>query len=385
MTTTGAGIAGRARDLLRPYLTGFRASRPVSLARSVRAWLRGLKAEVWRVEGTEKWSGLPISILCAAGRKNRSYLCRLLMGESFRETLLGTKWLWSVSKFLPQVPDCSLIVLAAEKRHLKYLHPRASFFVPGWIDLEIDLCADKRMMKGRRFREDLRKIRKYDLGYELADSNDPIEDFYDNFYRPYIARAHGASASMVPRELMRARMPQCELLYITKKGTIIAGQLIIRDPIRPRLWCLGVRDGSPQYVAEGACVAAYHFALDHLAKQGYRKAGLGWSRAFLRDGVLLYKRRWSPRIVNATLDGFAFSFPRCSRATQSFLLNNPFIFEQAGTLYGALFVPSKTQSSQEPQPLENLYLYAGMSKLVRYLVPGLGAAPTFEPAGEGQN
>jgi len=85
------------------------------------------------------------------------------------------------------------------------------------------------------------------------------------------------------------------------------------------------------------------------------------------------------------LDGFALSFPSCSRATQSFLLNNPFIFEQAGTLYGALFVPSKAQSSEELQAFEKLYLYAGMSKLVRYLVPGLGTAPTFEPADEGRS
>ena len=105
----------------------------------------------------------------------------------------------------------------------------------------------------------------------------------------------------------------------------------------------------------------------------------------MRDGVLHYKRRWSPRIVYRTLDGFAFSFPSCSRATQSFLLNNPFIFEQAGTLYGALFVPSKAQSSEELQAFEKLYLYAGMSKLVRYLVPGLGTAPTFEPADEGRS
>jgi len=345
--------------------------------------LCGLRVEVWRVEGTEKWSGLPISMLCAASHQTKAYLGRLLMGDSYRETLLGKKWLWKVSKFLPQVPDCSLIAMAAQRRQVKYLHLQASFYVPGWIELEIDLPSSGRFMTGKQFRDDLRRIRKHGLRYEVTDRNEAVEDFYDNFYRPYIVKAHGASAFIVPREAMRAKMPHCELLRITKQGSMIAGVLIVRDPVRPRLWCMGVRDGSSQYLREGACAAAYHFSLEYLAKLGYRKAGLGWTRAFLRDGVLRYKSRWSPRIVGRTLDGVAFSFPSCSRATQSFLLNNPFIFEQSGSLYGALFVPSGMQSPEEWQAFEKLYLYAGMSKLDRYLVPRVGAAPRFEPANQG--
>ena len=135
---------------------------------------------------------------------------------------------------------------------------------------------------------------------------------------------------MVSLDLMRAKTPQCELLRVNKGGSMIAAGLIFRDQFRPRLWCIGVRDGSSQYIEQGACLAVYHFVFAYLAKQGFRKVGLGWSRAFLQDGVLRYKSKWSPRITRTTQDGFVFHFPSCSRATQVFLLNNPFIIEQSG-------------------------------------------------------
>src|ERR1051326_2944683 len=62
--------------------------------------LRGLKVNVWKLEGTEKWSGLPISLVCAANHRTKAYLLRLIMRESFQETPLGRQWLWNVSKLL---------------------------------------------------------------------------------------------------------------------------------------------------------------------------------------------------------------------------------------------------------------------------------------------
>jgi hypothetical protein len=345
-----------------------------------------LRVEVWRVEGVEKWSGLPISMICAANRQTRAYLLGLLVNESFRETFLGKKWLWSAASIVSKAPDCSLIVLATQKRIVKYLHLQSSFFVPAWVEMEVDLPpCPTRPGSIKSLKSDLNRLRKHDLRYEVTAGSDAIEDFYANFYRPYITRVHGPRAVMVSRGAMRAKAPQCELLRVTRQGSIIAAALIVRDRPEPRLWCIGIRDGSSQYIEQGACFATYHFSFEYLAKQGFRKVGLGWSRAFLRDGVLRYKSKWSPRITRATQDGFVFKFTSCSKAAQSFLLNNPFIFEQSGTLSGALFVSSTTQSSEEPRPCEDFYLLEGTSNLIRYVVPGPGAAAIYEVSSEGCN
>jgi hypothetical protein len=354
-----------------------------STAASLWAEIRALKVHVWKVEGAEKWSGLPISMLFAGSQRNRAYLRHLLVQNSFRESLLGTSWIWNVSKFLPQVLGCSVVALAVQKRQLKYLLFKPHFFIPAWIDTEIDLPPEKRLTKGKRFTSDLVKIRKQGWQYELGNGTAAVEDFYDNYYKPYIGRVHAASNFMVSREVVKARAPDCELLWLKKEGSVLAAQLIVREAIRPRLWCLGVRDGDAQHVKDGAHIAACHFSLDYLAKQGYRKASLGWTRAFLRDGVLSFKNRWSPRIINSTFEGFALSFPSCSKATQSFLLNNPFIHQKSGALHSALFVSSETPSRDVLQKPGWTYHYEGISKQVRYRVPGVGPAPKFQPAHEG--
>src|SRR5271168_163451 len=246
--------------------------------------------------------------------------------------------------------------------------------------MELELPADK-LVKKTSVESDLRRIRKHDLRYDVTTESEAIDDFYFKFYTPYITSAHGTSAVITSREAIRSKLPHCELMRITSGGLMIAGSLIVRDEFRPCLWCVGVRDGNPAYLAQGAIFATYYFAFAHLAKQGYRQVSLGWCRAFLNDGVLRYKRKLSPRITRATQNGFAFSFPSCSGVVRSFLLNNPFIFQQSGMLWGALFLESKTQSAEHVAALEKLYLLRGLSGLVRCLVTEPGQASLFEPAG----
>src|SRR5271168_1048107 len=134
---------------------GFRSR--TSLARSLIAVFRSLRVDVWKVEGTEKWSGLPVSMLCAANRLEKAYLLRLVTRDSVRETLLGRKWIWNVAT-LPQASDCSLVVLAAQRRLVRFLHRKASFLIPAWVEMELELPADK-LVKKTSVESDLRRIR----------------------------------------------------------------------------------------------------------------------------------------------------------------------------------------------------------------------------------
>ena len=61
-------------------------------------FFRGLRVELWGVQGEECHSGLPLSVLCALPSQERSYLARLMFGDSFREHCLGKVWFWNISK-----------------------------------------------------------------------------------------------------------------------------------------------------------------------------------------------------------------------------------------------------------------------------------------------
>jgi hypothetical protein len=133
------------------------------------------------------------------------------------------------------------------------------------------------------------------------------------------------------------------------------------------LWESGIRDGNRDYVKEGAGGALYHFGLQYLQEKGFTKAFLGWSRPFLRDGVLQFKRRWSQRLMASYPNGYGLKILSDTPAAKAFLCNNPFIFKRRGLLHGAVFVAAdRPLTADDIQGLDRDYFYPGLSRLFIY-------------------
>jgi hypothetical protein len=79
-----------------------------------------------------------------------------------------------------------------------------------------------------------------------------------------------------------------------------------------------------------------------LSEQGYRQVHLGASRAFLNDGVLQYKKKWGMAIAGERADGWIINALQDDAATRSFLINNPFSYENSGELCVAVFLEAGT-------------------------------------------
>ena len=151
--------------------------------------------------------------------------------------------------------------------------------------------------------------------------------------------------------------------------------MIVYDEDGPRLWSAGVRDGDRRYVKQGALAASYYFSFQHLAEKGFDSVSLGLSRAFLNDGVLRYKRKWSQRLVSALPFAIALKVVAETPGCESFLRNNPFIFERAGELCGAVFLTDEGPlTAKEVKRLKREYLYDGLSQLVLF-APHPAVAP----------
>ena len=90
-----------------------------------------------------------------------------------------------------------------------------------------------------------------------------------------------------------------------------------------------------------------HFGLQHLQNQGYKHASLGYSRPFLHDGALQFKKKWSQRIVSGYADGFAINILSPTPAAEAFLCNNPFIYKRRGVFYAAVFLAGDHPPSDE--------------------------------------
>ncbi len=295
-----------------------------------------LRLKIWLVKGNELTSRRPLSVLCAGNDDlNMKYILELIFGPSFQKQYISWAWLWKMPKVPTKiVQDYSLILINLRKSYKKLLRSRDWFYIPNWVIGEIDIPA---VPNSRNIRRDLRKIRKHSFRFVATREPQEFEDFYHNMHVPYINKVYGNNANIVPYKEKRKNFQNCDLLLVKKQEESIAGILIAYENGGSRLWTLGIRNGNLDYVKEGALTALYHFSFLYLKDKGFTKVNFGLSRAFLGDGVLQYKKKWSQRIVGTSAYWFALKVKNPTVEMKSFLQRNPFIFEKTGLLYGAIF------------------------------------------------
>jgi hypothetical protein len=358
-----------------PFVLWWLLSWPVRVI----AWLRDFRVDLWIVEGEERHSRLPLTILCGLSGESKTYVLDLIFGDAYRERRLGRFRLWNLAKAIAKAGDCSLLVLDCDCSHLRFARPDDWFLVPAWLLGAVDLPYDEHVHS--RLRTKMRSIiRRNDYQFEVTRDPEQFEDFYHNMYLPYIKQTYGKCARVAPHQFLADIFRQSELLLLKKDGNSIGGYVLMHGKAGPYLWESGIRDGNRQYVEDGAGSALYHFSLQYLHEQGHKKAFLGWSRAFLRNGVLVFKKRLSQRIVGANDNGFALKILADTPAAKSFLCNNPFLFKRRGELLGAVFVDGQqTLSAEEIEQIEKEYFHPGMSRVMIYRLPG-GPAATKDAA-----
>ena len=343
-------------------------------------WLRGLRVELWLVEGEERTSGLPLSIACAVRGENKKFLLGTVFGGTFRQRSLGRFWLWQLARALPATAtDCSLMVLELTDSYLGFAKGSDWFLIPAWVIGKADLPRDAAAL--RKVSRNLRRLRRHAFQYEVTRDSRQFDDFYYNMYVPYITERHGPEADLSSYEDLKTGFQDCDLLLIKDREKTIAGQLIRYESWGPHLWEMGVRDGNRDYVAGGAVGSAvFHFSLEYLQGKGHTEVWLGWSRPFLRDGVLQFKRSWSQRIAANGNRHLALRIVSDSPAARAFLCNNPFIFKDGGRFFGAMFVDGNRRlSADDLRQIDKDYFHDGLSRLLIYDLGGR-CGPMFDAA-----
>jgi hypothetical protein len=319
----------------------------------------------------ELGSGMPISIICAIeNRQFRSYLCGLIYGDSFNELNLGRVWYWNAIRIARKAKyDCAIMLVEVHHSLGEILNSKKWFYIPQWVKGEVDIPIGTLVLQDRSLKSDLRRIRKNALQYQVCRDPESLSDFYYNMHIPYITISHGNCAHISPFEEIKRGLTSGDLLFVTKQGERIAGALILYEETGARLWSFGVRGGNNKYLVDGVIGALYYYSLVYLESKGFNKVNFGWSRSFLRDGVLRYKAKWSQRLFGTSQNGIALRVLSDTQAVREFLYRNPFIFKRQNLLYGAYFVDSsKSLSPEEFQKIDDDYCLFGLSKLFVYRI-----------------
>ena len=298
-----------------------------------------LRLDQWRLTGREISSQQPLTIFYTGIKQNKCYVAGLAYGEDYQEQFLGRKWLWEVSFKRQCLDECLAITEVPNSLHSIFSR-KIDFFIPGWVEGEIVLPKDILwfVMHNHSLNTNRKDYLKSRLYPEIVDGSSQLYNFYHHMYVPYIQGVHGDRSFIESYSDMKKIFSSCKMLLIKKDDMAIAGCLIQGLKKRARLLVLGVKDGNRDFVKQGAIGAIYYFSLKHLFEQGYTNVHLGKSRAFLKDGVLMYKRRWGLKIAGLSETGFTLKVLSGTNGVKGFLCNNPFIFKEKQDLKEALFI-----------------------------------------------
>lgn len=340
-----------------------------------------IRPKVWIAESQKREDGLVMAVLCVAGTWDRSFVLGQVLGAGYDERCVGRAWLWHISNVLAEKGGHCCAVLVRVRPHFRrLLGSRKWLNIPSWLVGDIDLPLSREVLRRGNVKDDLRKIRKHSLRVEVTQSPRHLDDFYHNMYLPHITQRYRDGAVITSHHVMRKEFHKCELLLVKKQNEYVAGALIRYRDTGPSLWSIGIRDGNRQLVRDGAASALYYFLFDYLADKGFTKVGLGKSRAFLHDGVLMYKRKLGMRIIGTANGYFYLRVPKDTRASRAFLKANPLIFEREGQLYGAVFTDAGTGqfAEEDVERIDKGFFMDGLSQI--QIVPFEGACSATIPS-----
>jgi len=344
--------------------------------------VRALKLDFWMLSGEEASSGNPLRLLYAghnAYPENKAYLRKIVFADQCSEVYLGKRWRWNRSVRKSALEHGGSLELVETPGWLySRLERTDSFFIPSWLMGEIDLSAPTILPLDRySFNFEKKKIARNHLSSRLSTDPEEFDLFYHTMYVPYTRKNHGEGAVIASYERLKKQQQNQKILFILQKGQAIAGCLIQFEGRRPHLLYMGVKDGDYAHIRAGAMGAIYYFGLLSLGSDGYSRAAVGWSRAFLNDGVLLYKKQRGACLAESYPIGFRLKVAQASAGARAFLKNNPFLYVEKGKYYGALFIDEGQQlSDHEFEEMKTKYYMEGMAALIIYpLAPGARRVP----------
>ncbi len=283
---------------------------------------------IWEIAGFSDHSTEPVSMLYTGANINRSYFARILFGDRYKEKNVGALWPWQFLNLIERKKKSLAFVIAEmNQKPASRLFPRSAFFIPDWLNGEVDLESGLSCYLNRNntIRSNMRKVRKAGFTYEIHKSETYLSFFYEKLYLPFISARHNEAACIRDFSDMKSEIEHGQLIFIKQGAEIVAGELISYRKGTPELKWMGILNGNLEHMKHGAITALYYFGLQYLRENGHRKVLLGCSRPFFSDGVLKYKRiNWGAKVCDYDTRGVWFKPIVLNSVSRQFLLTNPF-------------------------------------------------------------
>lgn len=319
--------------------------------------LRFLLPRMWYIEGTEKTTGERLAFIWCGSDKQQEYMVSRIFGSgNIDKKCIGRRPVMLLDR-LQGSYNCCLAIVAGPKQILSVVRREEDICVPWWIDAELDIDdAQESAGRPKSLRDDLRRVRKNQLGFKIIKDAENYKFFYDRVYLPTITASHGAAAlpSSFAERWSEIESGVAEVMFVTMNKKPIGGLVLNYQNEVPALRDLGILDGNKEMLKTGVIAAAYYFAMQHLKDKGFSRVCLGLSRCFLNDGVLTYKQKWKPTLMETSQESFMFRVSSLCKASRGFFRSSSFIAEQEGSFHFAFFAANDEDARANHSQLARL-------------------------------
>ena len=186
-------------------------------------------------------------------------------------------------------------------------------------------------LPSKSLRDDLRKVRNN--GFTLAPGNtaQDWDEFYTQMVEPQARSRHGARAWLPSRGLMDQIAAAGRLHFIKRDGVRVAAACSVSQGDKLWLPLIGIRNGDPLLLRQGAGNAALALTFDWARSEGYRQVDAGRTSPFLKDGIQQTKRKWGLSPIPDPLSHVVAIRPRTEAARQAFAAE-PVLIEDGSVL-----------------------------------------------------
>jgi hypothetical protein len=253
---------------------------------------------------------------------------------------------WKVNKYIKEnkiKTDLMLVELANKLTNQQFSEVQ-SFTLSRWIrmylnvDLSLSLIGNRHSIR--------RHIRKHSLEVEKGYSEQDFILFYEKMHKPYVEHRFEDSAIIENGKMMLEDFKRKEstIYFVLKDGERIAALYEQNENGVPRLYAVGVLNGSDEILKMGVIGALYYFTLLEHQENGIKYINIGGTSPLLKDGLTFYKLMLGARVADIKKQGYQrlkLIPSKNSSAVNCFLRSNPFIYIENESLYCAVFKGEK--------------------------------------------
>lgn len=209
--------------------------------------------------------------------------------------------IWQLRHTIGRLRSEQDMVWVELNRWLLFLVPGGYKTYPSIIQ-KINLDGELFRRKHRAIEDTFGRVtRKHGYTFQITHNPDRVNQFYSNYYLPYIQSRFGRLCNLRKLGYFIQNLPSGFLLQVMDGEQWIAGAFCIKRKKELILTAFGIKAEETlghAALKQGALSAVYYFAIQWAVQNQIERVNLLRSRPHGQDGVFEHKRRWGADVFH---------------------------------------------------------------------------------------